>query len=222
MSWEERGFSSIGFGVANYFYWFLLANFYFLLTNVLIIEVYLNYELIFANLPIYLIALIPTGFSMSAMCALMGKLIREKHINVTRDFIRFYWISIKETIKIWLPSLFIIFSLALYGRFIEFEIIHWIVRIIIILKVGFLLMIFPIMSRFSFLTRDLITIAFYYFLKKLYLPFAGIGVLLAAYFALTSISYYFILVIGSAIFYVLILMLQGVFREIEYKFIEKA
>lgn len=220
MSWEDRGFLNVTFGVANYFYWFLLANFYFLLTNVLIIEVYLNFELTFANLPIFLIALIPTGFSITAMCSLMGKLIREKHINVTRDFIRFYLMGIKETFKIWIPSLLTIFSLALYGRFIDLEIVHWVVTILIILKIGFLLMIFPIMSRFSFLTRDLIKIAFYYFFKKMYLPLAGIGVLLAAYLALTSITYYFILVIGSTIFYFLILMLQDVLREIENKYIE--
>lgn len=89
------------FTISNYLWWFILANFYFTLLNLPIITLILCLLLgIIINPAPWFIALcfIPFGPALTALLGVMGKLLREKDVNITRDFIKNYKNSFKQSI----------------------------------------------------------------------------------------------------------------------------
>ena len=205
----------------KYFHWFLLANFYFLLTNIVIIKVYAMCELGFQNLPVFFMALLPSGLSITAMCALMGKLVREGNVNVTRDFFRFYVSNIKEALRLWIPFLIMLFGIIWIRDQVEEGFLRMLLTLAILACFGFLGLMFPILSRFGLRIKDILRITLLYVIIKINLAIGGFAIFLAAYLMLTQLSYYFVLIIPSVAFYLLLFILKNMLAEIEDQLFNK-
>lgn len=82
--------------ITNDLIWFFWGNFYFLLLNIPLLFVLTVLLSNGAKAPseefiqIMIICCIPIGPATTALLSVMGKLIREKDIHITRDFFKAY------------------------------------------------------------------------------------------------------------------------------------
>jgi len=168
--------------ITNYIWWFLLGSFYFALTNILFIFVCFITNALGTSLfnLMTVISLIPTGPALVALFSVMGKLVRENDVNMTKDFFKAYRQNFSEALFYWillLIILVIIYSDIIYinknVQFMTFKFIIISAKFILItvacILVSVVFYILPIVSRFYFTKKDVIKISFYYALKKIHI-----------------------------------------------------
>lgn len=217
MNGAGTSFFDKGLVAANYFYWFLLANFYFLLSNIILIEIYLNFDLTIENLPVFIAAALPSGFSIMPILGLMGKLVREGHVNATRDYFRFYVMNLKESLSYWGVVLMVTGSLMIAGNRVQNPVLNAVLALSVLLTVLLALVLFVIASRFSFSFKTTFSLAVFYLVKGWDRVLGSMVVLGAFYLALTRFSPYVILVVSSGAFYLIALLFKDILLEIEAK-----
>jgi len=168
--------------ITNYIWWFLLGSFYFALTNILFIFVCFITNALGTSLfnLMTVISLIPTGPALVALFSVMGKLVRENDVNMTKDFFKAYRQNFSEALFYWillLIILVIIYSDIIYinknVQFMTFKFIIISAKFILItvacILVSVVFYILPIVSRFYFTKKEVIKISFYYALKKIHI-----------------------------------------------------
>jgi len=163
------------FTITNYIWWFLLGNIYFALTNILFIVVLIGTSSEGAssfNL-ITLISLLPAGPALVALFSVMGKLVREKDVDITKDFFKAYRQNFFEALFYW--TIFLVILSIIYMDVIYFNVnvqfipIKAIFIILAFILISMILYILPIISRFYFKRIDVLKISFYYTLKKIHI-----------------------------------------------------
>jgi Predicted integral membrane protein len=212
---------NIIFTAFNYIAWFVLANLYFLASNIL----FIGYNIIFrihmsANISLlFFITLIPMGPSLTALCASMGKIIREKDINITRYYIKSYKINFKQSLQVWCAELGILFisyinlNLSTNGGVLSQFTILFISICVFVVVIG--IFVFPIISRFDFKTIDAIKIAFIYSIKKIHITVINMSVLLIGVFFIYILPGVVFLCLSSLICFVIMFNNKGIISEIE-------
>lgn len=168
--------------ITNYIWWFLLGSFYFVLTNILFIFVCFITHALGTSLfnLITVISLIPTGPALVALFSVMGKIVRENDVNMTKDFFKAYRKNFSEALFYWI--LFLIILVIIYCdiiyinknvQFMTFKFIIISAKFILItmgiILISVMFYVFPIISRFYFAKKDIIKISFYYALKKMHI-----------------------------------------------------
>ena len=148
----------------KYLYYFLVTNILFLFSNSLVIFILLFFPLSLTNILLYSLALVPTGFSISATCYTMRKLWEEKEIRPIADFIYGYRLNLGITLKFWLLQL-------VTGTIFLVDVLYFLDRnqpvIAILFGIGLLLNLavslagFPILTTFEVKLKNLYVISFY-------------------------------------------------------------
>lgn len=115
---EKYSTDTLLYKITQYIYYFLTVNFYFLLSNTLLLVLLLFFPISLSNILVYGLGLIPTGPSITALFYTMGKLYREKSINPTRDYWSAYKKNIRESSKYWLIVLPILLVLTVDVLFV--------------------------------------------------------------------------------------------------------
>lgn len=186
----------------QYVYYFMMTNIYFMLANSLFLLAFVLFELTLANMLVFYFALIPCGPSLAAALATMGKLTREKEIQPTRDFWRYYRKNFVISMKYWLVKWTI---LALLLIDMQYTSIHmdWLTPILIILLALFLLIMlyaFPILTRFEVKIKNLWIVSIYAnvkFFKTTILNISTFVSLFIIYLFAPSITMWFCISIAS-------------------------
>jgi uncharacterized membrane protein YesL len=217
----------IVYTITNYIWWFVLANIYFGLVNIPFILVYLGstaggkFEFSF----LFVLSLLPAGPAITALLSVMGKLVRDKDVNVTKDFFKAYKTNFMESLFYW--AAFIIVLGVLYIDILYFNskpqiiFIKYIFIGIGIIAVSTSFYIFAVISRFYLRAIDVLKIALYYSIKKLHLTIFNWAYLFGLSVLLTRISgAVFILAGWSILAYLLMFNMKGVLSEIEEKFVK--
>jgi uncharacterized membrane protein YesL len=158
------------FTISNYLWWFILGNFYFTLLNLpLTILMFCLLTGIIVTPTHWVVALccIPMGPALTALLGIMGKLLREKDINITRDFFKTYKNSFKQSILFWtieVVALLLIYVDIQYV-FLAHKIVFvyfFYVLIFLILQAGMYALC--IISRFYLKTSEIFRVSFVYIL----------------------------------------------------------
>lgn len=212
---------NIIFTVFNYIAWFVLANLYFLASNIF----FVGYNIIFgidmsSNISLlFFISLIPMGPALAALCASIGKIIREKDINITRYYIKSYKINFKQSLQLWCTELVILFvsyinlNLAAKGGILSSFTILFILVCVFAVALGTIA--FPIISRFDFKTIDVIKIAFIYAIKKIHVTVINMIILIIGFFLIYILPVAVFLCLSSLICFVIMFNNKGIISEIE-------
>lgn len=203
----------------NYFYWFLMGNIYFALLNIPLL-----FLLFFSSPPQSLkpsilevfLCCLPIGPAFTALLGVMGKLIREKHVNITRDFFRMYKMNFKQSSFLWIIELVVLTILYIDIKSVNnpFRIL-FIILFVIVFLTG--LYIFPIISRFHVKTKDVIIFSFIYLFKHFKATvFIMLSVIFSAiiFSAIPSMS---ILFIASLQCYCIMYFQNDILKNIENK-----
>lgn len=210
-----------------YFSWFVISNIYFVVLNILLILFLFTIEVQLDNIFYYImlfISLLPVAPAFTALLSLMGKLVREGDINLTRDYFRFYKENFKQSFSIGL-----LFTTIIVVLLIDIQIIKagafpsFLVPIIYACIFSVLLIAlntFPIVSRFYLKTKDVLKLSAFYIIRKFkntLLNIVGIGAIFFLADYAPSVAYMFF---ASVIAYIIMLNEKGILKEIEEKIVD--
>lgn len=146
----------------NYVFWFFCLNIFFLIFNLplILFFMFIGLDGIFKYLPLFLLALIPLMPSMTVIFYCMGKLIREKDLDLFFDICRGLKLNFKQSFIIWCGELILILILVSNIRFFTiYKFNLFLTCIFIVISILLLLItpyIFILISRFSIKSYDLI------------------------------------------------------------------
>ena len=146
----------------NYVFWFFCLNIFFLIFNLPLVFflLFIGLEGIFTYLPLFLLALLPLMPSLTVLFYCMGKLIREKDLDLFHDICKGLKLNFKQSLLIWSGELILILILVSNIRFFtlyKFNLFFTCIFIALsILLVVITPYIFVLISRFSIRSYDLI------------------------------------------------------------------
>lgn len=220
MSHDKVSRGSALYNGFNYIYYFIGVNICFILSNLLFITSMFVLKLEFQNIIFFIISLIPTGPSITALFSVVGKFIREGDIYPFSDYWSAYKLNFKSTMKIWIFQLLILMIIAIDIRYLmgtkEISVILYKPLLLIsgvIISISTYL--YAILSRFELKTKDLLILSLLYTFKNLPISvfnmFILCGVIYFAYFK-SPILIPFIPVI---IVYFIMKCLSSTLKEIE-------
>ncbi|MGH4123350.1 MAG: YesL family protein [Clostridium sp.] len=213
--------------ISNYIFWFFSGNFYFCLLNIPLLFILL---VVISNggvpIPpwfafIIILCCIPIGPAATALLSVMGKLIREKDISITKDFFKAYKANFFQSLFFWTIELLIIGILFINTKFFISKGYPQIVTSLIFIIIAFIFLIslyvFPIISRFYLGWKDILKTAAYYSIKKIHITLLNFASFLVIGFVLYKVSNFILLFMASAICYLLMFYQQKILLEIEDK-----
>ena len=150
------------FSLFDYVFWFFLLNLFFMLLNLPLILFMLSIGInnISTYFPLFLLCLVPFVPSLTVLIYCMGKLIRDKDLNLFRDFFHGLKINFKQSILLWCGELITILILYSNIRFFSnFKngIILNCIFVALLLGLFFITpYIYILVSRFSMKSFDII------------------------------------------------------------------
>lgn len=213
--------------ITNYILWFLMSNIYFLLLNIPLLYILLvlisngqkalpeGFSIVFA------LCCIPIGPAATALFSVMGKLVREKDINVTKDFFKAYKTNFLQSLFFWTLGIFIIIVLVFDIRIIASYNYPRILINILYVFIAFIfiigLYVFPIISRFYLKAKDILKFSAYYAIRKIHITIMNLFSFVIVGFVFFKISTFILLFISSIICYMIMYYEQKVLTEIEEK-----
>lgn len=200
-------------------YWFFATNVSFVLSNLLFFIFILFLERDFSNISLYLLGLVPTGPAISAVIASAIKANDENdYSQPVKDFVHYYKQNLRDSLKIWLPFLLILFVLLTdIAYFYQagnglFSLFFFLLAVLLI---AFLLPIFLISSKFRFKLKDLLKLGAFYSLTKLKITIGN----LASLFILFALAYYtselIFLFISSLVMYFFVGYNSSIIKEVK-------
>lgn len=230
---EKMGKSKREFGegplytITNYIFWFFLGNLYFLLLNIPLLFILIVLLSSSASaIPegftfIIVICCLPIGPAATALFSVMGKLIREKDINITKDFFRAYKTNFIQSLFFWALEIFIICILFIDIKFFtsnnypQFLIIFLFIVSAFIVSIS--LFIFPIISRFYLSWKDILRTAAYYTIRKFNITILNLASFLVVGFIFFKVTTFVLVFMASIICYLIMFYQQKILLEIEDK-----
>jgi uncharacterized membrane protein YesL len=210
--------------ITNYVFWFMMGSIYFGICNIPFLFIFMTpveNPADPAYITLLVISLIPAGPAITALLSAMGKLVREKDVNITRDYFRAYKQSFKQSLFIWvleLGALTIIFvditffSKRSYG-IVAVPLMYALAIIVLIMG----LYAFPIISRFYLRTKDVIRLSFYYSIAKFKITLLNISAIIIGGFVIVQFTSIGIFMAASGVCYLIMFYQKDIFKELEEK-----
>lgn len=95
MSKRKDFYDSPLYTISNYIWYFFISNFYFMLLSfpLILTTAAFKEKLLSDGFGFFLISLLFEGPAITALLSIMGKLIREKDISVTKDYFKAYKVN---------------------------------------------------------------------------------------------------------------------------------
>ncbi|MDX8044560.1 DUF624 domain-containing protein [Gracilibacillus sp. S3-1-1] len=184
------------FTAIQYVYYFLLTNIHFMLANSLFLVAFVFVEMTVQNILLFYLTLLPAGPSLAALYATMGKVIRERDLNPTKDFWSYYKKNFRLSTKYWFIqwTILTVLIVDIYYANQFLPILSPVFLLLFIFSLFILLYAFPIMSRFEVKLKNLFIVSIYaifrYF-KTTLLHITTLISLAIIYYAAPSITIWF-------------------------------
>jgi len=152
---------SILYKIITYIYAFFITNLLFILSNILLVIVIFDFNLISTWLFLF-IALLPLGPAFGALFYSMGKLVREGDINPIKAYMKGYALNFKIAFSFGLIQSLLLTSLGINLGFVFST--FW-MAILFMLLITLLFMVslygFAILSRFEMKLKNLCFLSIY-------------------------------------------------------------
>ncbi|MCB2352789.1 YesL family protein [Clostridium estertheticum] len=213
--------------ITNYIFWFLLGNLYFLLLNIPLVIMFIILFSIGTNkIPqgftsILIVCCIPIAPAATALFSVMGKLIREKDVNITKDFFKAYKTNFIQSLFFGALEIMLLCILSIdikyfiasaYPKALTVS-----VFVIIVFVFSINLYVFPIISRFYLGWKDILKTAAYYTIRKFNVTLLCLSSFLIVGFVFFKVSTFILLFISSIVCYLIMYYQKNVLLEIENK-----
>ncbi len=215
------------FIIANYIFWFFLGNLYFVLLNIPLLYILIALSTNGAKtIPqgftaIIIICCIPIAPAATALLSVMGKLIREKDINITIDFLKAYKTNFVQSLFFGALEILIIGLIFIDIRLCISNSYPRILTILLLILMFFIflmsLYVFPIISRFYLTTKDILKISAIYAIRKFNVTLLSFSSFLIVGFIYVKISTFILVFVSSIVCYSIMFYQQKILLEIENK-----
>lgn len=213
------------FTITNHVYWFFMGNLYFLLCNFPLVMVLLaimsskDTKTVDSLETLLFITLIPIGPAATALLSVMGKLHREKSVNITRDYFKAYKTNFLQSIFVWTMELIILRILYVdiqifrSKNYPSFTILLIDVMMLLLLLSG--LYMLPLISRFYLKVKDIVKLSLVYTVRKPHITVLNALSIVATGFIFFKVSSIAILFFASIICYLIMLYENPILEELE-------
>lgn len=209
------------FTITNYVWWFLMGNFYFWIMNIPFIFVYLiSTKSGESNFGMFLVlSAIPIGPALTALFSVMGKLVRERDLDITKDFFKSYKINFFESLFFWILELLVIAVLYMDKVYIiskfDIPIFEVIFMFLIFMCISMTFYVFPIISRFCFKKTEVIKISIYYLVKKFYIGVIGLAEVYVIYMIINRFAPIILFFSVGMICYIIMFLFKNTMKKME-------
>lgn len=209
------------FTFSNYVIWFFLGNLYFILCNIPLTAYFINIRTknINSSLLLFSICLIPIGPSLTALFYTMGKLVRNKDINLTKDYFSSYRKNFFQSLVICCIQVAIFMMLYTNIQFFKNTSYGYIIipffYAVIFLVVLMTFYIYPLISRFYMKNLDLIKASLVITITKPLITIGNIIIILFAMMLIDLKASYSILFIASITCYLVIFFERDLLKSLE-------
>jgi uncharacterized membrane protein YesL len=221
MDKKKFGVVSI-YNITEHIWCFLLANFYFLIMNIpFILAFLLSFSSGITDISMILfLCMIPIGPALVALLSVMGELVREGDVQVSKKFFQAYTSNFFEALFFWcfeLGILAVLYIDILFGTTKSgLQVYNY-----ILIFMGFFLLsmsfyIFPIVSRFHLRIIDVLRLSLAYSIKKFLITILNY-ISLIALFMLQIKFNVLMLFVWSILCYLIMFYERNMLKEIEYK-----
>ena len=212
--------------ITNYIYWLFMGSLYFILMNIPLLFILLTLLSLGNNpLPegfgtVLFVCCIPIGPAATALLSVMGKLVRDKDVSITKDFFKAYKTNFLQALFLWVIEMAIlvilvtdakIFASSGFPIFLAY-LMYGLAALVFLMG----LYIFPILSRFYMKSKDIVKLSAYYCIKKLPITFLNLCSFLIVGFVFTKFSF-IIVFAASLIAFMIMYYEQKILAEIEIK-----
>ncbi|NLZ48296.1 MAG: DUF624 domain-containing protein [Clostridiales bacterium] len=209
-----------------YFSWFVISNIYFMVLNILLIFFLFAIQVDLDNIFYYImlfVALLPVAPSFTALLSVMGKLVREGDINLTKDYFKAYKENFKQAFSIGALLSIIIVVLLIDIRIVKTSsLASFLVPIFYACIFSILLITLnalPIVSRFYLKTKDVLKLSAFYIVKKFKNTLLNILGIAAVFFLADYAPSFAYMFFASIIAYIIMFNVKSILQEIEEKII---
>lgn len=213
--------------ITNYIFWFLLGNLYFLLLNIPLVLMLIILVSNGANkipqgfITILVLCCIPIAPAATALFSVMGKLIREKDINITKDYFKAYKTNFTQSLLFGTLEIMLICILSIDIKYFISSAFPKVLTVSIFVIIVFVfsinLYVFPIISRFYLNWKDVLKTATYYTIKKFNITLLCLSSFLIVIFIFLKVSNLILLFISSIVCYLIMYYQKNILLEIENK-----
>lgn len=170
---------------------------------------------------IIIVCCLPLGPAVTALLSVMGKLIREKDISITKDFFKAYKTNFFQSLFFCALEIMIICILFIDTRFFISSGYPQVFTIFIYMVIAFIfsmgLYVFPLISRFYLTTKDILKTASYYTIRKVHITLLNLASFLVVGFVFFKVSTFVLVFTSSIICYLIMFYQQKILLEIEEK-----
>ncbi|GEK88849.1 Uncharacterized membrane protein YesL [Alkalibacterium putridalgicola] len=214
--------------IAQNISWFLFITLWFNLSFVPLFFLFLFVEPTLLNIVWYLIGLIPLGPAIGALLGATIRVIEEDDFSEPgRDFRRYYKQNFIDTMKIWLPYLFLLYLfsvninyyIALTGG--TLALLGYLFVVLSLILTLYLIPLFLIQTKFEFRYKDLLKLGWYYFFMKMKLTFGNFLFLFIIAFFVLVISEWLLLALPALLSYIWVLYNYSIIKDVKAHFVKQ-
>ena len=224
---DERG-RQFGDGVlfrfTNHVYWLIATEFYFVVASLPFIVALLFLYRDPSNAILYAIAGTFLGPALAATLHCVRKIMREKDLDPTRDFLRGYRLNVTDTLKYWVPAVAVLTILLLNLRFLETRgsdvdaALQIVVLVVALFGALWLMNMMVISTSFTFRLRDLARLSVFYIGASLKTTLGNLAALFLAGVLLFLTSDWVLLLCGSLFVYLCALSTEDLVARVQARF----
>jgi len=224
---DERG-RQFGDGVlfrfTNHVYWLIATEFYFVVASLPFIVALLFLYRDVSNAILYAIAGTFLGPALAATLHCVRKIMREKDLDPTRDFLRGYRLNVTDTLKYWVPAVAVLTILLLNLRFLETRgsdvdaALQIVVLVVALFGALWLMNMMVISTSFNFRQRDLARLSLFYLGRPLRITLGNLSTLFLAAVLLLLTSDWVLLLCGSLFVYLFALNTADLVTQVAARF----
>lgn len=208
------------FTITNYIWWFFLGSFYFLLLNIplIITLMAITYDPSGAVV-LLLLSSIPVGPAAAALFSAMGKLVRTKDVDITKDFFKAYKTNFVQSLIVWLMELAFFFLMYCDIKFfsVHMPALRYFFYILSLIVFNTGLYAFPIISRFYMKTKDIIKLSFYCSMKYIKVTIFNISIIIISGYIVFKIPSILVIFMISILCYGIMYVEKDALKDIEDK-----
>jgi uncharacterized membrane protein YesL len=207
-----------------YSYWFILCNLYFFLLCIPV-SLFLLFQWDYSNLFTWLILFlvtIPIGPALTASFNVMGTLVKEKQVELTKNFFKSLKVNFVQSALFfsiqWILMVIFIADIVFLNNYPIGRFIHPLLYLLLLINVFIGLYVYPLLSRFFMTNKSLLKLSIWCLFTKWKTTLSLLAMLLFTgliLYYIPKVSIFFL--IGPFCFSVMWLM-NNLFQEIEIKF----
>jgi uncharacterized membrane protein YesL len=212
------------FRFTNYVYWFLMTEFYFVIASLPFVVALVFLDRAASNAIVYAIGATFLGPALAATLHCVRKIVQDKDLDPTRDFLRGYRLNVADTLRYWVPAVAVLTILLLnIGSFdARGSAVDAALRIVtpVLVLLGALLLMntLVISTAFNFRLRDLARLSVFYLGRSLRITLGNLAILFMAALVLVFTSDWVLLLCGSLFVYLFALNTTDLVTQVRERF----